>query len=136
MQSAQPSLVPRLDGWYTKDRITSTTVFLDENSGNSYFLLRTSTGGYETVPAKVAYEIMCNSFGVLVQGFHADNGIFAEKQFLYEVTNCNHCISYCGVGAYHQNGYVENHIGRITRDARTLLLSAQRLWPEAIGELL
>ena len=79
IQSAQLGLVPRLDGRHTKERITSTTVLLDDRSGHSYSHLQTSTGGDETMAAKVAYEIMCNSFNVLVQGFHADNGIFAER---------------------------------------------------------
>ena len=76
------------------------------------------------------------SFGVSVTGYHVYNGIFAEKLFTDEVSLSNQTITYCGVGAHHQNGFVENHIGRLTRGARTLLLSAQRRWPEAIGEIL
>ena len=53
-----------------------------------------------------------------------------------EISISNQIITYCGVGAHHQNGFVENHIGRLTRGTRTLLLSVQRRWPEAIGEIL
>jgi len=136
MQSKQPGLVPRLDGRHTKDRITSVSVFLDDNSGHSYSHLQTSTGGDETLAAKHAFEIMAHSFGIPIQSYHADNGIFAEKLFRNEISMSNQSISFCGVGAHHQNGFVENHIGRLTRGARILLLSAQRRWPEAIGEIL
>ena len=40
------------------------------------------------------------------------------------------------VGAHHQNGISESHIGLLTRGSRTNLLHAQRRWPEAIGEIL
>ena len=136
MQSNQPGLVPRMKGRHTKDRISAVTVFLDDKSSHSFSHLQTSTGGDETLAAKHAYEIMADSFGVVVRSFHADNGIFAEKIFVDEVTLCNQTISFCGVGAHHQNGKVENHIGRLTRGSRTLLLAAQRRWPEAIGEIL
>ena len=136
MQSNQPGLVPRMKGRHTKSRISAVTVFLDDKSNHSFSHLQTSTGGDETLAAKHAYEIMADSFGVAVRGFHADNGIFAEKLFVDEVTLCNQTISFCGVGAHHQNGKVESHIGRLTRGSRTLLLSAQRRWPEAIGEIL
>ena len=125
-----------MDGRHTKDRITSVTVFLDDKSGHSYSHLQTSTGGDEILAAKHAYEIMANYFSIAIHGYHADNGIFAEKLFRDKVTICNQTISFCGVGAHYQNGYIENHIGRLTRVSRTLLFSAQRRWPEAIGEIL
>ena len=109
MQSAQPGLVPRMDGRHTKDRITSVTVFLDDHSSHSYSHLQTSTGGDETLAAKHAYEIMAQSYDINIKSFHTDNGIFAEKLFRDEVTISNQTITFCGVGAHHQNGYVENH---------------------------
>ena len=43
---------------------------------------------------------------------------------------------FCGVGAHHQNGIVENHIGLLTRWSRTSLLHAKRHWPEMITTIL
>jgi hypothetical protein len=42
-------------------------------------------------------------------------------------------INYCGVGAHHQNGIAEKRIGDLQRTATTLLLHAQRRWPDAIN---
>ena len=71
-----------------------------------------------------------------IKSFHADNGIFAEKAFRDDVADSNQTISYCAVGAHHQNGISERHIGTLTHGARTNLLHAQRRWPEAIGSIL
>ena len=136
MQSDQPGLVPIMDGRHIKDRITSVTVFLDDHSSHSYSHLQISTGGDETLAAKHAYEIMAQSYWVAVQSYHGGNAFLAEKMFRYEVLISSQTINFCGVGAHHQHGYVENHIGRLTRGSRTLLPAAQRRWPEAIGEIL
>ena len=45
-------------------------------------------------------------------------------------------ITFCGVGAHHQNGITENIITSLTLIARTLLLHAQRHWPEYITTML
>jgi hypothetical protein len=42
-------------------------------------------------------------------------------------------ISFCGVGAHHQNGIAEKRIGALQRRGTTLLLHAQRRWPDAIN---
>ena len=44
-------------------------------------------------------------------------------------------ISFCGVGAHHQNGVSENIIKQLTLTARTLLLHAQQFWPEYISSM-
>ena len=135
--SAQPGLVPRMDSKHTKDRITSGCVFFDHVSGHSYTHLQTSVDNEQTIEAKRAYERFANSHGVTLKRFHADNGIFAVKAFRDEIDNTpNQRITYCAVGAHHQNGLVERHIGTLTRGARTNLLYAQRKWPEAIGTIL
>jgi len=42
-------------------------------------------------------------------------------------------FSFCGVGAHHQNGIAEKRIGVLQKRATTLLLHAQRRWPDAIN---
>jgi hypothetical protein len=134
--SHQPGLVPRMDGRHTKDRINSACVFIDHVSGLSYSHLQTSVDNVQTLQAKRGYEQFAKSHGVTVKSFCADNGVFAEKGFTDHVKKCNQSISFCAVGAHHQNGIVERHIGTLTRGARTNLLHAQRRWPDAIGTIL
>eukprot|EP00957_Ditylum_brightwellii_P204610 15340125-Ditylum_brightwellii.AAC.2 len=45
-------------------------------------------------------------------------------------------LSFCGVGAHHQNGIVENKINILTLIARTLLLHSKHYWPEYITVML
>ena len=45
-------------------------------------------------------------------------------------------VTYCGVGAHHQNGVIERFNKEVTIQARTLLLHAQRMWPEMINNML
>ena len=45
-------------------------------------------------------------------------------------------ITFCGVGAHHQNGITENTIKQLTLISRTLLVHAQGLWPEYITTML
>ena len=134
--SAQPGQVPRMDGRHTRDRITAGCVFFDHVSGHSYTHLQTSVDNTQTVAAKHGYEQFAESHGVSVRAFHADNGIFAEKAFRDEVSSSNQRITYCAVGAHHQNGIIERHIQTLTHGARTNLLHAQRRWPEARGSIL
>jgi hypothetical protein len=134
--SAQPGLVPRMDGKYTHDCIIAGCVFFDHVSGFSYTHLQTSVSNEQTIEAKRGYKQLADSHGVRVKSFHANNGIFAEKAFRDEVRSTNQTISYCAVGAHHQDGIVERHIGTLTLGARTNLLHAQRRWPEAISSIL
>jgi len=50
-----------------------------------------------------------------------------------EIEDQGQSISFIGVGAHHQNGIAEKRIGDLQRRATTLLLQAQRRWPDAIN---
>ena len=39
-----------------------------------------------------------------VKHYHADNGIFADKGFIDAINTKYQKITFCGVGAHHQNG--------------------------------
>ena len=54
------------------------------------------------------------SHGVQINSFHADNGIYAEKAF-DEVAESGQTMSFCRVGAYHQNGIAEDHVEKLTQ---------------------
>jgi hypothetical protein len=73
------------------------------------------------------------SHGVNIKHYHADNGRFKDKAFMNEIEEQGKSISFIGVGAHHQNGIAEKRIGDLQRRATTLLLHAQRRWPDAIN---
>ena len=90
----------------------------------------------ETLAAKQAYKRLAATHEVTIWRYHSDNGRFVKKAFRAAVDDANQSISYCGVGAHHQNGISENHIKKLTLTSLTLLLHAKRFWPEAITTML
>ena len=50
-----------------------------------------------------------------------------------DVQAAHQTITFCGVGAHHQNGIAERRIRDITENARTSLLHAAHRWPKAIA---
>ena len=134
--SAQPGLVPQTSGHLTAARIWAATIFLDHYTRHIYVHLMRDQSQDSTLEAKAAYERHANTFGVDVKAYRADNGRFAEAKFWEEVKRCLQEITYCGVGAHHQNGAVERAIKDLTLITRTLLLHAKRHWPEMITTML
>ena len=64
--------------------------------------------------AKAAYERMAATFGMRVNKFHTDNGIFAEEGFKCDVSDNNQTIRYCRVEAHFQNRIAEAAINQLT----------------------
>ncbi|KAL7462696.1 hypothetical protein ACHAXS_003067 [Conticribra weissflogii] len=89
-----------------------------------------------TLEAKHSFEHYSHTRGVEVQQYHADNGIFTDNLFKEDVKICMQRLTLCAVGAHHQNGIVERAIKSLTLISRTLLLHAQRHWPEYITTML
>jgi hypothetical protein len=87
----------------------------------------------ETVKSKLAFEKFAASHGVNIKHYHADNGRFKDNLFMRSIEEKGQTITFCGVGAHHQNGKAEKRIEDLQRRATTLLLHAQRRWPDAIN---
>ncbi|KAL7470955.1 hypothetical protein ACHAXS_011261 [Conticribra weissflogii] len=136
MISAQPGLIPQVSGHLTRARIWAATIFVDHCSDLVHVHLMRDQTQDSTLAAKASFERFADSNHVQIQSYHADNGRFAEKRFLDEIKRCNQEISFCAVGAHHQNGIVERKIKDLTLITRTLLLHAKRHWPEMITTML
>ena len=136
MVSKQPGLVPKQDGRHGLARIQGATVYVDNDSGFGYSHFQTSLDLEQTIDSKHAFESVADSYGVSIKKYLADNGIFAKKGFKDAVAMGNQSIRFCAVSAHHQNGIVERKIQSWTNDSRTLLIHAQRHWPEMISSIL
>ena len=134
--SAQEGLIPQVTGTLTSARITGATVFVDHASSYMYVHLMRSLSTECTLEAKAACERIFATYGHKVRRYRADNGRFADKDFLESVKTCNQSISFCGVGAHHQNAIAERGIKELTLISRTILLHAQRHWPEMVSTML
>ena len=126
LENLQPSLVPRLSGRHTRDRIAAVTIFMDHKSEFGYSHLCKTTSQYENLAGKVVFEKLAETHGVKIEYFLADNGRFAEIGFREAVAIANQTIAFCGVSTHHQNGIIERYIQDITGSGRTLLLHAKR----------
>ena len=134
--SEQPGLIPRMSGKHTRDRISCGTCFKDHGSNFGYVHLQSSCSGDDTLQAKRSFEKVAQSFNVNIKKYRADNGRFADLAFKADIERCNQSITYCGVGAHHQNGIAESYIHDLSDGGRILLLHAKRHWPEAISTIL
>jgi hypothetical protein len=98
----------------------------------SFVYTQKSTTAEETVQAKDAFERFAKAHQVVIKHYHADNGIFAEAEFLRAIEKANQTISFCGVNAHHMNGHAEKRIRDLQENARSMLLHAKRRWPSAV----
>ena len=122
-----------MTGKLTNKRAVASTIFVDHASDLGYVYHQTSMSSEETLKSKLAFEKFAATHGVYVKHYHADNGRFKDNLFMNSIDENGQTISFCGVGAHHQNGIAEKRIGDLQRRATTILLHAQRRWPDAIN---
>ena len=60
--------------------------------------------------AKEHFESYVESHSVVIEGYHVDNGQFANYLFCEAAQQSGQSITFCGVGAHHQNGIIERPI--------------------------
>jgi len=133
LESSTPGFIGQMTGILTTKRIVGSTIYVDHASDLSYIYHHTALTSEETVKGKEAFEAYAKTHGVNIIHYHADNGRFKDKGFSQSIEKKNQTISFSGVGAHHQNGIAEKRIGDLQRRATTLLLHAQRRWPDAIN---
>jgi hypothetical protein len=129
-------LIPQLKGKLMRAKFYAATIFVDHFTDYTYVHLMRDTTAETTIEAKNAYEQLLQTFGHKVMAYHADNGRFAETDFVQDVRDKAQNITYCGVGSHHQNGIAERRIRSLGEDARTMLAHGQHLWPEVISKSL
>jgi transposase InsO family protein len=132
LETSTPGFIGQITEILTRQRIVGSTIFVDQASDMGYVYHHLSMSSEETVKAKESFERYAKSYGVNIKHYHADNGRFKDKAFMKSIEDSGQTISFSGVGAHHQNGIAEKRIGDLQRRATTLLLHAQRRWPDAI----
>jgi hypothetical protein len=89
----------------------------------------------ETLLAKLAFKKLCARADCSVKHYQADNGQLSDKEFLATCNNLNQTIEFCGVGAHHQNGIIENQNKQLTQTAIVLLLHCIRMGPQMVDQM-
>jgi hypothetical protein len=129
-------LIPQLKGRLMRAKYYAATIFVDHYTDYTYVHLMRDTTADATIEAKNSYEHLLQTFGHKVLAYHADNGRFAETEYVQDVKDKAQNITYCGVGSHHQNGIAERRIRSLGEDARTMLAHGQHLWPEVVTKSL
>ena len=133
-------MIGQTTGRLTTSRYKVATVFVDHYSDIDYVHVQETTSAEDTLEAKARFERFAQERGVVIRHYHADNGIFASNGFRESVRDCGQTISFCGVGAHHQNGIAERRIQDLTDSARASMAHAAHknpavtanLWPYAL----
>ena len=134
--SRQPGLMPQSTGILTHARFWGSVIYVDHFSDYIYSHLIQGTTSSDTLKSKHGYEREAATFGVKIKSYHADNLRFNDNNFMNDCITANQKITFCGVGAHHQNAVVESKIKILTNGARTVLLHAKRKWPKVITTVL
>ena len=132
--SPTPGLVAQMTGKLTTKRYRYVTVFVDQASRLGFVFLQASADTEETVMAKRAFEEYARQNGINhISSYHADNGIFRANKWMEACRRQDQSLSFAGVNAHHQNGIAERRIKEIQELARSMMIHANRRWPEAIS---
>ena len=105
--------MPQSTGRLTKNRFWGCIIYVDHHSDFLFSFPMASTSSEETLASKVAYERVAAAHGVKVQAYHADNLRFNDSNFRKACVVAGQKLSFCGVGAHHQNAIAEAKIKEV-----------------------
>ena len=131
--SSLPGRALTASGKPTKLKYTTISIFVDSISKKIFAEFQETATAEETIAAKTSVEQQAFEEGVKFKRFRANNGIYKSKEFHLNIEKCGQTITFCGVGAHHQNGVAERYIRTIIERARTCLLTTHACWVKHIS---
>ena len=87
------------------DILSGGYVFIDHASGYVSIKHQVPINATETVKAKLTFERKAQSQGVVIKGYHTDNGVFNASDFMEELLKKQQNVRLSGAGALYQNGH-------------------------------
>ena len=114
------------------DMFSGGCVFIDHSSGYVSINHQVAIHANATVKEKLTFERETKSLGLVIKGYHTNNGIFNASKFMEELLKKHQKISFSGAGASHQNGTAERSIKTVFTMSRTMLMHAALRCPEDI----
>jgi hypothetical protein len=106
---------------------------VDSYSDFTFIWNQTSTNAEQTHGTKQAFERFASASNIHIHHYHADNGQFAEPNFVIDINSKGQTISFSGVSAHHPNKEAERRIRDLQDSARAMLIHAYQRWPNAIS---
>ena len=105
-------------------------VLIDHFSGYVSIKNQVATNATETVKEKPTLEREAYNQGVVIKGYHTDNGIFNASEFMEKLSKNKQEIRFSGAGASHQNGAAERAIKILVTITRTMLMHTELGCPD------
>ena len=105
-------------------------VFIDHVSGYVRIKHLVAINATDTVEEKITFEREAQSQGVVIKGYHTDNGIFNASEFMEELLKKQQNIRFSGDVASHENMSVERVIKTVVTITSTMLMHAALRCPE------
>ena len=94
----------------SKDMFHGGCIFLDHAFGYIQVWHQVTFSANKTVKDKLFYECDVAKYGVFIQGYHTDNGVFTSKYFMGALIEKYQLIRFSRYCAAHQNGISERGI--------------------------
>ena len=107
LESPVPGFIPIPKGQPTTSCYRGPTIFVDHASDFSNVHLNHALTMQETLDAKHAFECVAEQHGIHIHHYHSDNEQFADCAFMDDICQSHQTITFCGIGAHHQNGVAE-----------------------------
>jgi hypothetical protein len=101
-------------GFLTNLRIWAVSIFVDHYLDYVYVALMRDLTLDESLLAKSSFKRHANEGRVTISSYRTDDGQFADSGFQQAVKDSNQKITYCAVGAHHQNEIVKRRIKVLT----------------------
>ena len=112
------------------DMLSGGCVFIDHASGYVIIKHQVAINATETVKEKLTFEREDQIQGLVINGYHTDNGIFNSSEFMEELLEKQQKIRFSGAGASNQNGSAERDINTVVTMVRNMLMHAALRCPE------
>ena len=113
------------------NKFRGSTLFVDAATNRLHAEHQVTLSANETISAKTRYERLAHTYGINIQSYHTDNGVFKSQAFLKAVADQKQTIRFSGVSAKWQNGAAEGAVRIVVSRARTMMVHAALHWPEA-----
>ena len=107
---------------YPSDMFSVGRVFIDHVSVYVSIKHQVAINATENFKAKLTFEREAQSQGVVIKGYHTDNGIFDASEFMEELLKNQKNIIFIGAGASHQNRAAERAVNKLVIMIRTMLM--------------
>ena len=83
------------------------TILVDRAASKMDIYHQVSLGGSDTVCDKELCKQRASEFGMYIQTYRGDNGVFKSQIFKEDIQKRNQLLTFSGVGTHGQNGVAE-----------------------------